>query len=62
MAHIILYDCEICGGIHPWEWDGDCREDDNRYADEADYAERNGIFEYDIEVRSMQERMDADTR
>lgn len=22
-----FYECEICGAIHRWEWDGDCRED-----------------------------------
>ncbi len=20
------YECGICGGIHPWEFDGDCRD------------------------------------
>ena len=32
-----LYECGICGEIHLWEWDGDCREDANRYEDEEDY-------------------------
>ena len=27
------YDCEICGGYHRWEFDGDCRNDDERLAE-----------------------------
>lgn len=25
-----FYECGICDHIHPWDWDGDCREDKNR--------------------------------
>lgn len=57
-----LYDCEICGALHPWAWDGDCRDDANRYGDEDDYRERNNLPESaDIEVASMTERVAADT-
>lgn len=32
-----FYECGICNCYHPAEWDGDCRDDDNRYAmDELD--------------------------
>ena len=26
-----LRDCEICGAMHPVEFDGDCRDDSNRF-------------------------------
>lgn len=26
-----FYDCGICGHYHPAEWDGDCRDDKNRF-------------------------------
>ena len=32
-----FYDCGICGHLHPVIWDGDCRDDNNRYSvDELD--------------------------
>ena len=37
-----FYNCGICGCWHPAEWDGDCREDKNRFAldeIEAKYGE-----------------------
>lgn len=60
LANHTLYDCEICGSYHPWNWDGDCRDDDNRYAGTDDYAERHGVSEFEIEVRSMDERLAND--
>jgi len=27
----IYYECGICGHYHPIEWNGDCRDDANRY-------------------------------
>lgn len=58
---VVLYDCEICGGLHPWDWNGDCRDNANRYADPEDYAERNKKIDVrTIEVRSMDERVEAD--
>lgn len=64
MATVTLYECGICSSLHPWDWDGDCREDANRYFDEQDYAERNNLDWPSsaslIEVRSMEERVEAD--
>jgi len=57
----ILYECGICGCYHPWDWNGDCRDDANRIFPDT-YAERLGIDEFDIEVRSMDERVEADER
>lgn len=40
------YDCGICGCLHPVTWDGDCRDDANRYAaDELD--EKHGPLGWD---------------
>ena len=35
-----FYECGICECIHPWEWNGDCRDDENRlyYEDIPDDA------------------------
>ncbi len=63
----ILYECEICYCIHPWDWNGDCRDDANRYNGIEDFEERTGISEFNeatgklqIELRSMDERLEAD--
>jgi len=61
IAHII-YECGQCGSYHPWEWDGDCRDDGVRYSGPDEYAEKHGIDESGIEVRSMDERVEADSR
>lgn len=32
-----FYECGCCGHLHPLKWDGDCRDDNNRFtADELD--------------------------
>jgi len=32
-----FYECGCCDCYHPIDWDGDCRDDDNRFAaDELD--------------------------
>lgn len=46
----IFYECGCCGAYHPWDWDGDCRDDANRLADVPDYAI----------VRSAEDRAEAD--
>lgn len=51
------YDCEICGHIHPWEWDGDCRDDANRFTcSELESKHRRTGFE----LCTMDERVEAD--
>ena len=57
----VLYECEICDCFHPWTFDGDCRDDANRYGAPDDYATRHGVDELQIEVRSMEDRVTADT-
>lgn len=54
----IIYECGICNCFHPWEWEGDCRDDDNRFASD-EYAERLGIDEEDLDIRTWDERIDA---
>lgn len=56
----VLYECGICSCYHPWSWDGDCRDDNNRYSGPDEYAARYGVDEFDIEIRSMEERVQAD--
>ncbi|KKN06546.1 hypothetical protein LCGC14_1076300 [marine sediment metagenome] len=47
---MIVYECSICEAYHPWDWNGDCRDDANRLYDIPD----------DAEVRTMVERLEAD--
>ena len=57
---IKLYLCGICEHLHPWDWNGDCRDDANRYAGVDDYAERNNVNEDDINEVPMEYRIAAD--
>lgn len=58
----ILYECGICGSYHPWSFDGDCRDDANRYGSPEEYARKLHRSVYRIEVRSMDDRIAADER
>lgn len=51
------YACEICGHNHPWDWNGDCRDDANRFTDEQLDA-KYGPSGY--ELADMTERVTAD--
>jgi hypothetical protein len=55
-----LYECEICGACHEWDWNSDCREQGSRYGSPEEYAEQHGLSVYDVEVRSMTDRVAAD--
>jgi hypothetical protein len=57
---LVLYECGICDCLHPWNFNGDCRDDNNRFADANEYAKKIGRPEIDIRVRSMDERISAD--
>lgn len=57
---VTLYECDICLYMHPWNWNGDCRDDANRYASTDEYAERHGVSEGSIDVMPMEERLRAD--
>lgn len=59
MNELILFECGICDCYHPWEFTGDCRDDDNRTFPD-DYAIKMGVSEGDIVVRSMDDRIAAD--
>jgi hypothetical protein len=48
----VIYKCS-CGAYHPWAFDGDCRDDDNRYSSPEEYAEENSLDPDDIEVRAI---------
>jgi hypothetical protein len=47
------YDCAICGHFHSWDWDGDCRDDTNRFTyDQLDKLHGpNGYVTLDMEER-----------
>lgn len=55
-----LYECGICNNLHRWNWEGDCREDTERFGDEYDYAKRNGIDVELVDVWSWGARLEAD--
>jgi len=58
----ILYECGICDCYHPWDFDGDCRDDSNRFGSPEEYAELEKIDPDSIEVRSMEDRIAEDAR
>lgn len=55
-----LYECGCCECYHPWDWDGDCREDAQRYGSPEEYAEAIGVSAFEVEVLSAEERAAAD--
>lgn len=53
-----FYACEICGYAHPWNWNGDCRDNANRWSDD----ELDAKFGCDgYELATMTERVLADS-
>ena len=56
----ILYECGICECLHPWDWIGDCRDDNHRFPSTEFYASKFNRDEDHIEVRSWDERLAAD--
>lgn len=56
---MIIYECGICDCCHPWDWNGDCRDDANRFSPD-EYADRLGVEEYQLEIRDWAERLEAD--
>lgn len=58
-AHTI-YECGICGSCHRWEFDGDCREDSERFGTSEDYAKQYNMQDQNVTVMSWQDRQDAD--
>ena len=54
-----IYECGGCGCYHPWEWQGDCRDDANRFGAPEDY-EAKFPQHAPVEVRSMDDRLVAD--
>ncbi len=47
-----FYECGICECIHPWEWNGDCREDAARFFCDT--------IPPDAELYPWQDRLEAD--
>jgi hypothetical protein len=51
-----FYECDICGHIHHWDWNGDCRDDANRFTLEQIEKQYGDKFE----LLTMDDRLDAD--
>lgn len=60
MPELTIYECGICSCYHRWSWNGDCREDKNRYNSPEEYAAQAGLRASDIEVMSWEDRVRAD--
>jgi hypothetical protein len=60
----VLYECGSCGSYHPWEWNGDCRDDANRFSSPEEFLIRTGRAtthdSFSVEVRAMEERLAND--
>lgn len=56
----VIYECGICDCYHRWGFAGDCRQDSERYGSPEEYAKAAHVSIYKIEVRSMDERVNAD--
>lgn len=59
-SDMVIYECGICDCYHPWDWNGDCRDDENRFGSPEEFAHARGISEGDVGVRSMADRVKAD--
>jgi hypothetical protein len=55
-----IYECGICDCYHPWDWDGDCRDDANRFPGPEEYAAKVGVEVDEVEVFTMEERVAVD--
>lgn len=55
----VYYQCGICGCLHPWEWNGDCRENANRFTLDQ-LEDMYGDDYWHLDIRSMEERIIAD--
>ena len=53
----VFYECGICSHCHPWDWDGDCREDAFRFTCDA-LDDRYGPLGYVLV--DMEDRVAAD--
>jgi hypothetical protein len=60
MMNNTIYECGICDCYHPWSWDGDCRDDVNRFGSPEEYAETKGITASDVTVKDWTARQIAD--
>lgn len=58
----VIEECGSCGAYHRVGFDGDCRNDSERFAGIEDYIERNGVSEDRIAVRTFLSELDTFTR
>ena len=55
-----LYECDICGCYHRWLFNGDCRNDSERFESIDAFADELNITAWDVELMSMDDRVLAD--
>jgi hypothetical protein len=57
-----FYECGICDCLHPWDWNGDCRDDANRFASYSGALPDPRVPEVpkDAEILSWEDRQKAD--
>lgn len=55
-----IYACDVCNGFHPWNWDGDCRDDANRFDSPENFANSIGIDPLDVVEMLMDDHLLAD--
>ena len=60
MAKPKYYECDICGYIHPWDFDKDCHKDEDRLTVE-DLDDRHESEDHYV-LFSWDERVFADIR
>jgi hypothetical protein len=58
VAQYPLYECGSCGAFHPWDFDGDCRDDDNCFAAPEEYARKLGTQLANVPIYTMEQRED----
>ena len=51
----VLSDCGSCGAFHPVVFEGDCRDNQNRFYTVKDYAHTLGVEEDKINILSQEE-------
>jgi len=54
----VLYECGICGSLHRWAFDGDCRNDRERFDGPIEYCDKLKVDVplNQIEIKTWEER------
>jgi len=55
-----VYECGICDSLHLWDFNEDCRDNEQRFGDIQAVCEKFHVTEFEVAVSSMEERIAAD--